>query len=159
MEECWRQMEEVLAEPTYPSWVGYLAHGVVASFFTLFWGGGWPEALIAFPCGLLVKAVLSVMGRLRINIFFTDFFASMFSALGPMILFYLGVGIHADTIIIGTIMLLVPGIAITNGMRDVLVGDFLTALTRFAEVVIVALSIAIGAATAITVTRLFLGGL
>lgn len=159
MEECWRQMEEVLAEPTYPSWVGYLAHGVVASFFTLFWGGGWPEALIAFPCGLLVKAVLSVMGRLRINIFFTDFFASMFSALGPMILFYLGVGIHANTIIIGTIMLLVPGIAITNGMRDVLVGDFLTALTRFAEVVIVALSIAIGAATAITVTRLFLGGL
>ena len=61
--------------------------------------------------------------------------------------------------IIGTIMLLVPGIAITNGMRDVLVGDFLTALTRFAEVVIVAMGITTGVAAAITVTRFFLGGL
>ena len=56
-------------------------------------------------------------------------------------------------------MLLVPGVAITNGMRDVLVGDFLTAMTRFAEVLIVSLSIAVGVAAAITVTRFFLGGL
>ena len=44
-------------------------------------------------------------------------------------------------------------------MRDVLVGDFLTALTRFAEVVIVAMGITTGVAAAITVTRFFLGGL
>lgn len=83
----------------------------------------------------------------------------MLLALGPEILICLGVPIHADKMIIGTIMLLVPGIAITNGMRDVLVGDFLTALTRFAEVVIVAMGITTGVAAAITVTRFFLGGL
>lgn len=55
MEECWQQMESILREPVYPTWVGYCAHGVVAAFFTLFWGGVWVDALLAFPCGLLVK--------------------------------------------------------------------------------------------------------
>ena len=60
----------------------------------------------------------------------------------PVALAYLGYGIHTDKIIIGSIMLLVPGIAITNVMRDVLAEDFLTALTRLAEVLIVAVGIA-----------------
>ena len=51
-------------------------------------------------------------------------------------------------------MLLVPGIAITNVMRDVLAEDFLTALTRLAEVLIVAVGIAAGVAMAITLVRL-----
>ena len=123
------------------------------------WGGVWVDALLAFPCGLLVKLAVSVTRRVKINAFFTNFLACMLLALGPEILICLGVPIHADKMIIGTIMLLVPGIAITNGMRDVLVGDFLTALTRFAEVVIVAMGITTGVAAAITVTRFFLGGL
>ena len=155
--ESWWRLKQILKEPVYPPVVGYCAHGIVAAFFTLFWGGTWVDALLAFPCGLLVKLVVTAMRRAQINVFFTDMLACMLLALGPEILRSLGCPIHADRIIIGTIMLLVPGIAITNGMRDVLVGDFLTALTRFAEVIIVALSIAVGVAAAITVTRFFLG--
>ena len=151
--ESWWRLKQILREPVYPPAVGYLAHGMVASFFTLFWGGTGVDALLAFPCGLLVKLVVTAMRRAQINVFFTDMLACMVLALGPEILLRLGCPIQADRIIIGTIMLLVPGIAITNGMRDVLVGDFLTALTRFAEVVMVALSIAVGVAAAITVTR------
>ena len=158
MGESWWRLKQILREPVYPKAVGYLAHGTVAALFTLFWGGTWLDALLAFPCGLLVKLVVTVMRRGQINVFFTDMAACMVLALGPEILWWLGCPIHADRIIIGTIMLLVPGIAITNGMRDVLVGDFLTALTRFAEVLIVALSIAVGVAAAMTLTRFFLGG-
>lgn len=159
VEESWARLEEIMREPVYPKAVGYLAHGMVAVFFTLFWGGGWREALVAFPCGLVVKAVVSAMRRAQVNAFFTNFLAGMLLAIGPEALFSLGVAIQADKTIIGTIMLLVPGIAITNGMRDVLVGDFLTALTRFAEVVIVALSVTVGVAAAIGLTRFFLAGL
>jgi len=158
-EVCWTRMETILKEPVYPLWVSYLAHGVVASFFTLFWGGRWQEALLAFPCGLVVKAAVSLMRRARVNAFFTNFLAGLLLAIGPEILFCLGVPIQADKAIIGSIMLLVPGIAITNGMRDVLVGDFLTALSRFAEVVIVSVSATVGVATAIGMARFFLAGL
>ena len=43
-------------------------------------------------------------------------------------------------------MLLVPGVAIANVIRDVLAGDTLTALTKFTEVLIIGLGIAIGIA-------------
>jgi cation transport ATPase len=42
-------------------------------------------------------------------------------------------------------------------MRDVLSGDFLTAVTRLAEVLIVAMAIAVGVAIPITAVRIFTG--
>lgn len=157
LEENWRRLHEILDEPLLPKKVSYLAHGLVAFFFTLFWGGGFLDALVAFLCGLLVKRVSSFMQRARANIFFTNLATSMLLALVPLLLGSAGAAVSVDKIIIGTIMLLVPGIAITNVMRDVLAGDFLTALTRFAEVLIVALGITIGVAMSITGVRFLVG--
>ena len=92
------------------------------------------------------------------NIFFTDICASAFLSVLPTALFCLGAPVQPDRIIIGAIMLLVPGIAITNVMRDVIAGDFLTALTKFAEVAIVAMAIAIGIALPVGAVRALLGG-
>ena len=97
------------------------------------------------------------MSRVNANTFFTNVCASAFLAVAPVVLAYLGYGIHTDKIIIGSIMLLVPGIAITNVMRDVLAGDFLTALSKFAEVIIVAVAIAIGIAIPVSVARMLWG--
>ena len=49
--------------------------------------------------------------------------------------------------------------AITNVMRDVIAGDFLTAVTKFAEVMIVAMAIAIGIALPVGAAKLLLGGI
>ena len=152
-EEADRRFQVILHEPEYPRGVSYLAHGVVAFFFTLFWGGGSADALTAFFCGLLVKMTLSFMRRVQANVFFTNVVTSMLLALVPLLLVCGGAGLNADKTIIGSIMLLVPGIAITNVMRDVLAGDFLTAVTRLTEVLIVGMGITIGVAMAITVTR------
>ena len=154
MEANRRRMDEVMGEPCYPAWVSYLAHGFVASFFTLFWGGGLPDAIVAFPCGLIVRAVVTSLKGLRANVCFTNLLAGMLCSLPPLLLERVAAGLKPDQIIIGTIMRLVPGIAITNVMRDVLAEDFLTALTRLAEVLIVAVGIAAGVAMAITMVRL-----
>ena len=153
MEENQRRLAEVMAEPRYPLTVSYLAYGLTAFFFTLFWGGRFTDALAAFPCGLIIKWTLSSMGRVRANVFFTNLLAGMLMALPPLLLLRWGVGIDADKCIIGAMMLLVPGIAITNVIRDVLAGDFLTAVTRLAEVLIVGFGIAVGVALAITAVR------
>lgn len=158
IEECRRRMDQILAEPVYAPATGFLAYGLVAFFFTLFWGGAPADAAAAFPCGLAVRAVLVSMRRLHANEFFTNLAAAMLSSLVPLALSWAGAAVSVGAIIIGTIMLLVPGIAITNVMRDVLAGDFLTALTRFAEVLIVGMAITVGVAMAITLAR-FLSGL
>lgn len=159
VEENWSRLQKILEEPCYTRRVSYGAYGLVAFFFTLFWGGSLLDAGVAFFCGLVVKAVLSFMRRVQANEFFTNLTAAFLLALAPLILAEAGTGADEDMIIIGTIMLLVPGIAITNVMRDVLAGDFLTALTRFAEVLIVGVAITVGVAMAITGTRFVAGWL
>lgn len=156
--EAREQLRTIAVEAGYPRWVGYLAHGCAAAFFTLFWGGGALDAAVAFLCGLAVKATVSSMTRLNTNIFFTDICASALLAFIPTVLSCLGLPIHLDQIVIGAIMLLVPGLAITNVMRDVLTGDFLTAITKFSEVLIVSMAIAIGIAIPISAVRMLFGG-
>ena len=153
LQEAERRFQAIMEEPRYSETARFLASGMVASMFTMFWGGAWLDAVVAFPCGLLVYRVVGFMSRVRANVFFTNLFTSMLAAILPLVLPIVGIPMQSDKTIIGTIMLLVPGLAITNMMRDVLAGDLLTAVTRFAEVLIVAMGISIGVAITITGTR------
>ncbi len=51
---------------------------------------------------------------------------------------------NLDKTIIGSIMLLVPGLTITNAIRDTIAGDLLSGITKAAEAFLVAISIAVG---------------
>lgn len=159
IEEAQERLRAIVEAPVYSRLTGYLAHGFVAAFFTLFWGGRALDAVVAFLCGMSVKATLDFMGRMNTNLFFTYICASMLLESIPLSLLYGGVPLKIDRIVIGAIMLLVPGIAITNVMRDVIAGDFLTALTKSAEVLIVAMAIAIGIAIPYGVAVLLWGGI
>lgn len=56
----------------------------------------------------------------------------------------LGLGVHVDLISIGNIMLLIPGIAFTNSLRDMFSGDTITGMIRFMESILLAIIIALG---------------
>ncbi|MDD3931566.1 MAG: threonine/serine exporter family protein, partial [Eubacteriales bacterium] len=60
---------------------------------------------------------------------------------------------QVDLIIIGTLMNLVPGVAITNSMRDIIAGDFVSGLTKLTEAVIIAVAIALGTGLTFTVVN------
>ena len=48
-------------------------------------------------------------------------------------------------------MLLVPGLAITNAIRDTVAGDFLSGLSRAAEAFLIAVAIAVGTGAVISI--------
>lgn len=54
-------------------------------------------------------------------------------------------------------MNLVPGIAITDFMRDIIAGDMIAGILRFVESILVAAAIAIGAGIALIAIRTFMG--
>ena len=69
-------------------------------------------------------------------------------------LFYkLGIVPTVDNIIIGNIMVQIPGIGLTNALRDLFVGDSIAGLLRFIEAVLIALAIAAGHFLFITLFR------
>ena len=56
----------------------------------------------------------------------------------------IGVIEKVDKIIIGNIMTLIPGIGLTNAIRDLFTGDSIAGLLRSIEAVLIALAIAAG---------------
>ncbi len=121
---------------------------MVASGFTLFFGGSWYDALAT----VFVAVVIFVLERIRNNIQINKivfFLVSSFIA-GAVSVFAvrLGIGHNVNAIMIGAIMLLIPGIAITSAFEDLLTGDTITGLLQLCESVIIAVSIAVGFAIA-----------
>ena len=68
---------------------------------------------------------------------------------------FAGIGQHIDMVMIGSIMLLIPGISLMNALRDMMCGDIITGILRLAEALMMAVAIAAGFGIAI----MMLGGL
>ena len=56
---------------------------------------------------------------------------------------------HADKVLIGISMLLIPGIMLTNSIRDILLGDIISGSLRLVEAILMAATIALGIMAAI----------
>ena len=59
--------------------------------------------------------------------------------------------LNADKTIIGVIMLLIPGMAITNAVRDTLIGDTISGVTKLADCLVWAAALAAGIMIAISI--------
>ena len=110
-------------------------------------GGGFWDSLSAFFCGLAVGACLLFGGRwLGSNSFLRTLVCSGIASLLSLLLVRAGLGNNVDLVTIGVLMLLVPGVALTNAMREIVAGDTYSGLSRTAEAILIATGIALGAA-------------
>ncbi len=159
IESVMQEIEEIRAEKPYSFFMSLMAFGFTAFFFCLFWKGDLRDSLVAFVCGLSTKYCLDFMSRGKTNIFFSNAVSSAVIAYIAILCVNLGLAHHYDKIIIGAIMSLVPGVAITNIMRDIIAGDVITGTTKLAEVLLIALAIAVGIALAMSSVIFFGGGL
>ena len=156
IESVLKDIESIRSEKPY----GFFDDGErMAFFFCLFWKGDLRDSLVAFVCGLSTKYCLDFMSRGKTNIFFSNAVSSAVIAYIAILCVNLGLAHHYDKIIIGAIMSLVPGVAITNIMRDIIAGDVITGTTKLAEVLLIALAIAVGIAIAMSSVIFFGGGL
>ena len=75
-----------------------------------------------------------------------------------MVLFSLGLGHDLDKIIIGSIIRLVPGIALTTSIRDFLGGDYLSGTIRMIDAFLIGGCIAIGVGAIVMLYMNLAGG-
>ncbi len=127
-----------------------LGYSFATAFFTLLFGGSAMDAVCAFVCGSAVGLCLmfgsKIAGR---NGFFLTVLGSAVAAFLAHLLVVGGLGFDVDTITIGVLMLLVPGVPLTNAMREILAGDIYSGLSRAAEAILTAAAIALGVAVGI----------
>ena len=119
--------------------------------FSVFFGGSFFDSLFAGICGIAVGLVNLLMDRLKANAFFRTIIASFLMAVLAYGLSVAGIVQNADTVIIGTLMILVPGLLFTNALRDIIYGDTNSGLNRIVMVFMIAVAIALGTGAALQV--------
>lgn len=142
---------------SYSTPVLLFANFLGAFGFCFLFGGTLSDAFCAGLCGLVVGVVNQVMDKLNTNQFVRTLTAAFFMALAAYAVGSTGLINSSDAAIIGSLMLLVPGLLFTNAMRDIMSGDTNSGINRIMQVFLIAAAICLGTAAAWSVLVPVLG--
>lgn len=139
-----RQIEE--ENPQYPMFISIASASIASGFSLIMISGGWNDFLSSFITGGTGFTCLIYLDRLLKIKFFAEFLASL--VIGLMSYFFINIGVGHDlsNIIISSVMPLVPGLLITNAVRDLMAGHLLSGLSKGAEASLTAFAISSGIA-------------
>lgn len=134
----------------YPFWLTLLAAGVGAASFGILFDGSLLDFVLGFAAGLLMRALIWALSRHGLYDVFLNLIGGAVAALLGWLPGWLGAGTHWEVITISAIMLLVPGLLFTNGLRDLAAGDLVSGVSRVVEALVIAAALAGGAAAVYT---------
>ncbi|MBQ8590139.1 MAG: threonine/serine exporter family protein [Firmicutes bacterium] len=125
---------------------------MISSCFTLMFNGGLTDFITSLIVGALTYLFqMKLVARLQLNWFIETFLCCAAATIMAILFTHVGLGLNFDPIIIGSLMIFFPGVMITNAVRDILAGDTVSGVSRAADAVLTALSIAMGAAAIMAV--------
>ncbi|MDO4262142.1 MAG: threonine/serine exporter family protein [Eubacteriales bacterium] len=147
-EELGRRLQDIRRE-SIPRRKRFAGSVLAASSFAVFFGGSLWDGLTAGAFAVLICLMQEYVAKLCLNTMVFNVVTAFLSGMGICAVSHLIPELHMDMIIIGDIMLLIPGIAITNAVRDVLTGDTISGIMRFIEAMLWAGCLAFGFVSAI----------
>lgn len=159
MEDTFIQLEAIEQQQDYSSVIKIIASGFIALCFTYFFQGSLMDGICAFPIGIIIQYLTHKLDNRGINSLVKILCLSCILTFLTLILVNFNVAQSKDSIIMGCLMLLVPGVAITNAIRDSISGDLISGITRGIEACLIALSIALGAGITMSLWMTYIGGI
>ena len=156
-EETWEKLKSIKGRQ-YTVWMYNIATVLVPAGFAPLFGGGLREIPAAAAVGILLAVIMTIGKRLRISSFILNMICAGGVAVAAMALKVWNPALNMDTVIISGIMTLVPGVAITNAIRDTLRGDYISGGARALEAFVTAAAVAIGAGVGIAAMNVFWRG-
>lgn len=139
LEKRFKETDKPISSAKY-----YVGSVIAAAAFTVFFGGTLLDSAFAAVFAILICLFSAVSPKFCPNQIVSKFLCSL--AIGIIICAVCRAfpWLNADKIIIGDIMLLIPGIALTNSFRNLIIGDTVSGLTRLTESLVQAASLAGG---------------
>lgn len=138
------ELAAIESGPRYAFGAQLFIYALISGSFSLFFGGSWGDVAAAALIGILLKLLEAALKRKDRNTLVVALLCSSAGGLLAHMAVSCGLGAHSDLISIGNIMLLIPGVAFTNSLRDLFSGDTISGLVRFMESMLLAIVIALG---------------
>ncbi len=138
------------ASRSFPLWLQLVGAALVSGPLMIMFRNEtvntWPTVLIG-TLGYLVFYLLNRYLKIK---FLSELTAALLIGLGAEWAVQVGWGTNVNDIIIGALMPLVPGVPLTNAVRDTLAGNFVSGPARGVEALISAAALGFGIAVVIT---------
>lgn len=124
--------------------VQYIGSALVTSGAAVFFGGTMYDGLVAGIMGLIVFLLQDKVEPICSNTMIFNMISTFLTGTIIMLSARMMPFLHADMIISGEIMLLIPGIPFTISIRDIITGDTLSGSLRLIESLAWAVALAAG---------------
>ncbi len=138
-----RELKDILAFEPNP-WLTCLGYFLSVSTMAVFFGGTIMDSIAAGVISLVMFFSDRYLRKSNYNVFVYTLLSSLMAGWLAVLFVRFGFGDHVDKIMIGDIMILIPGLALCNAMKDILHKDHLTGMSRFVEALATTLFIAFG---------------
>lgn len=121
-----------------------LGYMLAAGAFAVFFGGSWFDGVASAAVAIAIYLMDYHFHLKRVNHVIYTFVASFVSGCIALAFVHFGFGTHVDKVMIGDIMLFIPGLLLVSAVKEMFNRDIVTGLYRLIEAVLVAVSIAFG---------------
>ncbi len=149
LETLYSKLKALRTESLYGNALMILAAGASASAFTLLFEPRFGLSVLFDIAVAFIATVLSQLAGRSSKVkntyqFTVTFISSIIIAVISLFAVKLsGIG-NLDCIIVGSIMPLLPGLSLTNAIRDTVMGDIISGTVRIVETLMIAMGIAAG---------------
>ena len=143
VEQARERLLEIRASKPKPAWEQILGSAVGSAGFCMIFGGGLLDAAAAFVVGMLLWTFVVFAGALMSKPI-ANIVGSALATLLCIVFERIGFGVSLGNMIVGSLIPLIPGVAFTNGIRDIADEDYIAGATRLLDAIMVFFCIAAG---------------
>ncbi len=147
--EIKEELKQIKSIKPYSLTISFFSYALIGGAFSVFFGGGIYEFIAGFLIGLALKLIIFLANYLQSPPFFINVAGAALTVTLSHLSNFVFPGINTETINIGVLMNLVPGVLLTNCIRDFIATDYVAGVAKVVEALLVAVAIALGVAVSV----------
>lgn len=147
--EAKNNLNEIEKAPNFTMRIRTMAACMTGFIYTLFFNGTVQDGIAAVMICLITYMLFEKVSQLGFFQFLEFFLAGVLIGGASIFAHFLIPAISYHNVITGAIMILLPGVVLTNGIKDVLCGDFSAGIAKFSEAMIVIIAVGVGIGTSL----------
>lgn len=144
-----RNLDEIKDAPNFTMRVRTLAACMTGFIYTLFFNGSILDGIASILICFITYTLFEKVSELGFFQFLEFYLAGVLIGGASIFSHFIIPAINQHNVITGAIMILLPGVVLTNGIKDVLCGDFSAGIAKFCEAMIVITAVGVGIGTSL----------
>jgi uncharacterized membrane protein YjjP (DUF1212 family) len=148
LEQLEQKLKQIRAMKAKPAWEQILASALGSAAFCIIFGGSFMDCLASCIAGFALWVYMLFVASKHLSRIVGNVTGGLLATSLCFVMFRLGLGDHLSNMIIGAIIPLIPGVAFTNGIRDMANEDYIAGITRLLDAMLTFFCIALGVALA-----------